>query len=248
MSTFKIAAAQVAAIRGDIDRNIATHAAAIAAAAERDVSVLVFPELSLTGYEIDLSAELAMSATDPRLNPLRDLARKFQIEVIVGAPLRNGSEKPWLGAIVMSADGTTKTYSKMHLGGSEPIHFTQGEDPLVLTVRGYTTGIAICADASQPSHPLTYAQAGTRIYAAGVFLNSEWYVTDAPRLANYAARHRMLVLMANHADSVGTYRSVGKSAAWAPDGQLLAQADGVENSLVIATHDGTEWHGGVIRI
>jgi predicted amidohydrolase len=58
----------------------------------------------------------------------------------------------------------------------------------------------------------------------------------------------MLVLMANHADSVGTYRSVGKSAVWAPDGLLLAQADGVENALVIATHDGAQWHGGVVRI
>ena len=248
MSTFKIAAAQVASIRGDIDRNIATHVAAIAAAAERDVSVLVFPELSLTGYEIDLSAELAMSATDPRLDPLHNLAHQFQIEVVVGAPLRNEGEKPWLGAIVMSADGTTRTYSKMHLGGSEPTCFTPGEAPLVFTVRGHTTGIAICADASQPSHPLTCANAGAGIYAAGVFLNAEWYVTDAPRLANYAARHGMLVLMANHADSVGTYRSVGKSAAWAPDGRLLAQADGVENALVIATHDGAQWHGGVVRI
>lgn len=46
VSAFKIAAAQVASIRGDIDANIAAHAAAIEAAAEHEVSVLVFPELS----------------------------------------------------------------------------------------------------------------------------------------------------------------------------------------------------------
>src|SRR5262245_53260102 len=59
-TNFKIAAAQVPSVRGDIDANIAIHAAAMAAAARHGVTVLVFPELSLTGYEPDLAAELAM--------------------------------------------------------------------------------------------------------------------------------------------------------------------------------------------
>src|SRR5262249_42743510 len=56
MSEFKIAAAQFASVRGDLAGNILTHAAAIAAAADQRVSVLVFPELSLIGYEPDLAA------------------------------------------------------------------------------------------------------------------------------------------------------------------------------------------------
>jgi len=39
---------------------------------------------------------------------------------------------------------------------------------------------------------------------------------SVPRLMDYAARFRMLTLMANQADSVSTFLSVGKSAAWAP--------------------------------
>jgi hypothetical protein len=54
--------------------------------------------------------------------------------------------------------------------------------------------------------------------------------------------------MANHADSIGTYRTVGKSAAWAPDGALLAQADGVANSLIIATNTGGKWRGEAVKI
>ena len=61
MSDFKIAAAQVASVPGDIDRNIATHAAATAAAAQHGVSVLVFPELSLIGYEPSLAADPALA-------------------------------------------------------------------------------------------------------------------------------------------------------------------------------------------
>ena len=248
MSDFKIAAAQVASVRGDIAGNIATHAAAMAAAAGHGVSVLAFPELSLTGYEPDLAAELAMTVTDSRLVPLLTLARQHQIEVVVGVPLHNGTMKPNLGAILFTASGSISTYSKMHLGASERTYFTPGGVPLAFTAHGQTIGIAICADSSQPSHPQAYADAGSTIYAAGVFLNAEWYATDSPRLAGYAARYGMLVVMANHAASVGTYSSVGKSAVWAPDGALLAQADGAESALVIATSSRGAWRGEVVRV
>src|SRR5256885_16415586 len=113
MSDFKIAAAQVASIRGDIQANVATHAAAIAAAARHGVAVLVFPELSLTGYEPDLAAELAMTAEDGRLAPLLALAREHRIEAVVGAPLQDGTAKPALGAIWIGASGSTRDYRKM---------------------------------------------------------------------------------------------------------------------------------------
>lgn len=248
VSAFKIAAAQVASIRGDIDANIAAHAAAIEAAAEHEVSVLVFPELSLTGYEPDLAAELAMLPTDRRLERLLALARQHHMKVVVGAPLRSGRAKPALGAIVIDAGGNTTSYSKMYLGSLERALFVAGDRPLAFTVSGHTVGVAICADSSQPTHPQAYATLGANIYAAGVFLNAEWYATDVPRMMDYAARFRMLTLMANHADSVGTYVSVGKSAAWAPGGALLAQAEGVEHALVIATSTNSGWRGDVVGI
>ncbi len=243
---FRIAAAQVASVRGDIVGNIAAHAAAIEVAAALGVSVLIFPELSLTGYEPDLATELATAATDGRLVSLKTLARQHRMDVVVGAPLQNGTAKPNIGAILFAADGTTRTYSKMHLGTKERSDFTPGVEPLAFTVRGHAIGIAICADTSQPSHPRTYADAGSTIYAAGVFLNAEWYATDSPRLAGYAADCRMLVVMANHADSVGTYHSVGRSAVWSPGGALLAQAAGVEKCLVVATSHRGEWRGEVV--
>jgi predicted amidohydrolase len=248
MSEFKIAAAQVASVRGDLAGNIRTHAAAIRSAAERGVAVLVFPELSLIGYEPDLAAELAITATDERLAPLAALAQQHQMAVVVGASLRNAGTKPGLGAILLAADGLTRTYSKMHLGGSEPTYFLPGDAPLSFATGGQTIGFAICADSSRPSHPQAYADGGCTVYAAGVFLNAEWYATDSPRLAAYASRFRMLVVMANHAASVGTFVSVGKSAVWAPDGTVLAEVAGTESSLVIATRAREVWCGDVVRV
>jgi predicted amidohydrolase len=248
MSDFKIAAAQVASVRGDIAGNVQTHAAAIASAAARGVSVLVFPELSLVGYEPDLAAELAITVTDERLAPLAALARQHQMAVVVGASLWNAGTKPGLGAILLAADGLARSYTKMHLGGSEPTYFKPGDAPLAFASHGQTIGIAICADSSKPSHPQAYADGGATVYAAGVFLNAEWYATDSPRLSKYASRFGMLVVMANHAASVGTYVSVGKSAVWAPDGALLAEAAGTESSLVIATRTREAWRGAVVRV
>jgi predicted amidohydrolase len=248
MPDFKIAAAQVASVRGDIDGNIATHAAAISAAATHKVAVLVFPELSLTGYEPELAAELATTASDGRLAPLLALARQHQMAVIVGAQLVNAPAKPALGAILITASGTTRTYRKMHLGTNERTYFAPGDTPLTFSLSGHTVGVAICADSSQPTHPQADADLGANIYAAGVFLNAEWYATDEPRLAGYAERHRMLTLMANHADSVGTYISVGKSAVWAPRGVLLVQAKRVESALLVATNKNAAWRGDLIEI
>jgi predicted amidohydrolase len=245
---FKIAAAQIASVRGNIDANVVTHAAAIQAAGEHHVSVLVFPELSLTGYEPDLAMELAVSEDDSRLFLLIALSRQHQMEVVIGAPLRNLTGKPALGAIVITGDGAIRTYRKMHLGGSERTYFDAGEAPLALTVREHTVGIAICADSSRDTHPKAYADRGAAIYATGVFLNSEWYATDVPRLADYAARYRMLVVMANHAGSVGTYTSVGRSAVWSPGGSILVQSEGTESALLIAgNRDGT-WRGEVAEL
>jgi predicted amidohydrolase len=248
MAEFKIAAAQVPSVRGDIAANIRRHVAAITSAAEQGISVLVFPELSLVGYEPDLAAELAITATDERLAPLAALAQQHRMEVVVGAPLRRAGTKPGLGAILFAADGSTRTYAKMHLGGSESTFFAPGDAPLTFATHEQTIGLAICADSSKPSHPQAYADGGSTVYAAGVFLNAEWYATDSPRLAEYASRLRMLVVMANHAASVGTYVSVGKSAVWAPDGALLVEAVGTESSLVIATRSREAWRGEVVRV
>jgi predicted amidohydrolase len=245
MGEFKVAAAQVASICGDIARNVQTHAAAVTAAAVRGVSVLVFPELSLIGYEPELAASHALAADDARLAPLGELAQQHRMNVVAGAPLAADGRKPALGAVLFGPDGSRRTYAKMHLGGSEPDYFVPGRWPLAFESHGQTVGLSICADSSAPSHPQAYAALGATVYAAGVFLNAEWYATDSPRLAAYAPRYRMLVVMANHAASVGTYVSVGRSAVWAPDGVLLAQAAGAENALVVATRGPDSWRAAV---
>ena len=149
--SFMIAAAQIASVRGDVAANVAKHAAAISAAAAAGVSVVVFPELSLTGYEPDMSASLAFTDDDARLEPLRRLVVDHHLTTMIGAPIRT-EDKPAIGAFILGPDGARRVYRKMHLGSSETPFFSPGTEPVVLEVGAYRIGASICADSSQHSH------------------------------------------------------------------------------------------------
>jgi len=248
MDAFKIAAAQVPSIRGDLNGNIEKHLEAITAAALQDVSVLVFPELSLMGYEPELAKEFELTPTDARLVPIAHLAQQQRMQVVAGASITSEQLKPYLGGFVFYEDGSVRTYAKMHLGGCEPSYFAPGNTLMSITSHGESIGLSICADSSKRSHPAAHASQGATAYAASVFLNAEWYATDSPRFAAYAVEFGMLCLMANHADSIGTRVSVGNSAAWAPDGSLIACAAGTQSALVVVTRSGETWVGEVVSL
>lgn len=245
MRKLKLAAAQIASRRGDILHNISTHLHAIEAAAEYNVSFLLFPELSLIGYEPDLASRFALQMTDHRLTPLAEAARRFKMQIVVGAPVVCDQAKPHLGAFVFGDNGSIKTYAKMHLGSVEGNFFSAGKTHVAIPCGDMKIGLSICADSSQASHPARLAAEGAIAYAASVFLNAEWFATDAPRFPRYAAQHKWLVLMANHGASEGTFVSVGNSAVWGPDGCCLACAQGTDQALVFAEYSDAGWKGEV---
>lgn len=83
-----IAAAQSISIAGDIAANIQRHLCFMQAAMAHRVEFLLFPELSLTGYECARARELAIDPVDARLQPLRDLAHHSGMITVVGASVR----------------------------------------------------------------------------------------------------------------------------------------------------------------
>jgi predicted amidohydrolase len=63
--SFTIAAAQSQSVKGDIAANVRRHAEFVRVAAALKADVIVFPELSLSGYEPTIAAEVALSPDDP---------------------------------------------------------------------------------------------------------------------------------------------------------------------------------------
>ena len=93
MTAFTIAAAQSGSIKGDIAANVRRHAEFARIAAEHQCNVVVFPELSLTGYEPTIAAETATGADDSVLLPLQELANDSGIMMIAGCPIRSQTNR-----------------------------------------------------------------------------------------------------------------------------------------------------------
>ena len=244
MTALTLAAAQSISIAGDVPANIERHLAFMRVAAEHGVQWLLFPELSLTGYEPTLAAELAIHPQDAALLPLREMARALRLTAVVGMPLRLApGEGVLIGSLVLGADGTLAVYTKQHLHPGEEVVFAAGQGGAVLEWREDRFAMAVCADFSQASHSRAAAQSGANVYADSVLISEGGYAADSALLQGYAAEHRLLVLMANHGGESGGWACAGRSAIWAADGSLLAAAPGVGEMLVIARREGGRWTG-----
>ncbi len=246
MSNLKIAVAQVPSIKGDVDENIKTHLVAIEKASQLGVSYIVFPELSLTGYEPELAVKLAFSTDDIRLKPLIYSAIEKSIKIGVGAPLKSDG-LPKIGLIIISNLGTVDTYEKMHLHPGEEAYFNRGTNHNFITIGSTKIANAICADTNNSNHAHTCSELGASVYIAGVLITEGGYDSDTAVMAGYANKYNMLVAMANHSQPTGNWTPIGKSAIWSNTG-LIACAPENQNALIIAEKLDDNWSGQVIEI
>src|SRR5438045_2001658 len=114
-----IAVAQTCPVPGDVQANLDEHIRQARLAAAKGAEIVVFPELSLTGYELALADRLAFTECDPRLASLLQLAASQATILVVGAPVRVGPFL-YIGAFILHPTGTTELYMKHHLGAFPP--------------------------------------------------------------------------------------------------------------------------------
>ena len=126
-----IAAAQPLCVPYDVAANAITHAAVIRAAGAR---VVLFPELSLTGYEL---AAPAVTARDPRLLPLSEACEAAGVVALAGAPVPGEAGRPHIGMLAIDPAGITVAYRKIWLARAEATRFAPGDKPAVLDVDGW---------------------------------------------------------------------------------------------------------------
>ena len=243
------AAAQCSVRAGDLAGNIQRHLAFMHAARRQGAGLLVFPELSLTGYEPTLAAALAQQADTAILDPLRRLAEDAGMTTVVGLPLRSAThDKPLVAAFVLHADGSMSVHTKQHLHTGEEACFSPGDGGPLLRVGGIPTALSICADFGQPSHAQAAAAAGAQLYAASVLIGEGGYPADSTILRGYAERHRMAVLLANHGGPTGGWTAAGRSAFWDEHGTLVAATSGPGDQLLLVAREGQGWVGSCVPV
>jgi predicted amidohydrolase len=255
-----IAAAQTIPIRGDVGANVERHLQLARAAAKEEAQVLVFPELSLTGYEMDLAWDLAFSPGDTRLAPLIDAAAACSMTLVVGAPVRTGP-RLHIAAFILFPDRAVDLYTKHHLGAfsnsascdgivppAEATVFHPGDINPLVCFGAHTAAVAVCADTGRSSHPQAAAARGATTYLASMFVIPSEFERETARLRSYAVRHTMAVVMANYGGPSGGLASAGRSAIWSEAGELLAQLDSSGAGIAVASETRAGWRARSIAL
>ncbi|WP_163510314.1 carbon-nitrogen hydrolase family protein [Fodinicola acaciae] len=222
-----IAVAQPECVAYGVTKNAETHAAVIRQA---DARVVVFSELSLTGYELDAPA---IAADDPRLAPMVDACAATGSIALAGAPLRGDGDTAHIATLAIDGSGAAVAYRKIHLGGGEK-RFTAGEKPAVLAVDGWRLGLAICRDTGIARHAADTAALGIDAYVAGIVEDDLPALDD--RVRRITTDHSVWVAIASFAGRTGGGydRTLGRSGIWSPAGVAVARAGAEPGEFVRA--------------
>jgi len=245
--SFTIAAAQTIPFRGNVKENLDRHLYLIASAAAENVKIIIFPEMSLTGYERGNARKFAFNPSDERLKLMIEAAATFCINIIVGAPI---FMKPdlFIGSFIIRPDRTVTIYTKHFLHSGEEVYFSSlGLNP-VLIEEGIKISFAICADITHAVHREKAAQTGSKEYLASVFITPKGYRKEAKMMEDYARKSDIFVAMANFGGKSGGISSAGKSAIWSNKGKLVSKLRDKGEGLAIATVNDHTWSGKTIHI
>jgi 5-aminopentanamidase len=225
----RVALGQVPAMPSDSRTNLTSQVRWVHRAASQHVDLVVFPALSLTGYEMFLLSEgkLDLSLGDPIVEPLQGAAARLGLTVVTSAPLLVDGDR-LLTSLAISPDGAVTVYAQQWLAPEEKAFFVPGSQAAVVMVRGRKVLLALGADAAEPAH---IASTPADLYC----VSGRWFGRTAmeAHLGERASRAGIPVLAANYAGWTGGNESCGASGAWGPDGRRLAGARGAGPELVL---------------
>lgn len=228
----KICLAQSKPVKGDIPINLDNHAKMIHLAADHGAQLIIFPELSITGYEPTLAKELSVDADDSSLDLLQAISNTKHIAIGAGMPVKNG-DGVTISMLVFQPHQPREIYFKQYLHADELPFFQQGEPHSVSLFEKHRLGMAICYEISVPEHAAGVHEAGAQVYIASVAKSVKGVEKALVELPAIARTYGMAVLMANCVGHCDDFDCGGKSSVWSGSGELVAQLDGVEEGLLL---------------
>jgi len=247
--SIRIAIAQCAPALGAVKRNLDMHEKWIARARAAGARLVIFPELSVTGYYLkDLAADVACAADDSQLAPIAEASR--DIDISAGFVERSADAKLHIAQGHWSGGKLVHVHRKVYLPTygifDDGRYFGPGDRFETYSWAGGTTGVAICEDLWHVSTPYLYAAAGATIVLApsaspgrGVAEGGDLGTAESCRLmdrfyASYLTVYVVYVNRVGHEDGIAFW---GGSEIVAPDGTVAARAPEFDEELLIGEID-----------
>jgi len=242
----KIALAQTNFLVGDIAANVGNIArAAIHARDELGADMVVFPELTITGYPAEdllLRADFITAAN----NALYQLAdRVAGIALVVGFPEHDG-DKLYNSAAVLHQGAILACYRKRALPNygvfDEQRYFTAGSQPCVFEFNGTFIGLTICEDVWRQGIIEDNKQAGAELLLtlnASPFNSGKIYQREAVICSQVKAAQIPLV----YVNQIGGQDELifdGASFVVDADGDIVFRAAEFKEQISVVEFDGTK--------
>jgi predicted amidohydrolase len=167
METVRVALAQVAPQLGGLDANLERHHGLLREAREGGADLVVFPELGLTGYQLqDLAAEVALRLDDPRIAELAAATR--DLSAVVSFVEESADHRLFIAAALLEDGEIRHVHRKLFLPTyglfDERRFFAQGDLLRAVPSRlGAGIGIGICEDFWHLAVPQLLALDGAQI-------------------------------------------------------------------------------------
>lgn len=250
MKKHTVALAQINTKLGDVEANLEKHIALAGQAWKVGAELIIFPELSLTGYVLqDLASAVARPASskDPIFRKLLDASR--EIDMVVGFVEEDPRYRFYIASAYL-ANGKIihvhrKVYPPTYGIFDERRYFAAGDTFRAFDTRFGRVGILICEDFWHASSPYTLWMDGADILiftsaspgrgvTEEVLGSAQWVETVTK---TYAGLFTTFVLHANRVGFEDGLNFWGTSTAFDPDGKLLAQAQFDEEGITLATLD-----------
>lgn len=234
----KIALAQVASEKGNTPLNIQTHLRLIHRCVSAAVDFVVFPELSVTGYEPTIADFVAMDERDETLEVFQQASDLNNMMLAVGVPIRREGGVT-ISMIIFSPRQSRRIYSKKYLHDDELPFFIPGVNFPELKVSDYRAALAVCYEISVPAHESDAFATKPDLYIASVVKSKRGIASAHERLQSLSEKYKIPVLMVNAVGVADGEPCAGQSAAW-HSGQMISQLDSVSEDLLLFELDGEQ--------
>lgn len=176
MRTLTVALAQMYPVMGNLQKNLDQHLNIMDALAAQGADLVVFPELSLTGYYVrDLVAELACKPTaqDPIFGELLQRSAQHQMDAVIGFIEEDQRGRFYISAAYISKGDVLHVHRKVYLPTytmfDDSRYFAAGSSASAFDTPHGRVGLLICEDYWHISLPYILWMDGADIL---IFINA----------------------------------------------------------------------------
>jgi predicted amidohydrolase len=236
----KIAAAQISCAPGDLEANLRKVREFTSRAKSAGAEVIVFPEMTDTGYSMSMIQEHATSWKEGAVPSLQTIARELSIAIVSGVSERDGASIYNAQVFVDGKGEIVAKYRKTHLVTAAPLderpYFTPGDafasyksairtDSSGGEIDKFNFGLSICYDLRFPEMCRTLVVK----HGVNVIVNSSAW--PFPRVEHLrilalarAIENQSYLILANRVGTDDGVTLCGTSAIIDPYGAILAAA------------------------